>query len=347
LSYLDEKPHRRFNPLTGEWVLVSPHRTKRPWLGKVENTETVNLPPYDPKCYLCPGNERAGGHKNPDYTETFVFVNDFSALLPEGGEEELFTDDSEFFRSEPVKGECRVICFSPRHDLTLSKMSLEAIKKVVDVWQEQLAELGEKYRWVQIFENRGEIMGASNPHPHGQIWASSFLPSEPRKENEQQRIFRETHGKVFLLSYLEEELAREERIVIEEEHWVVLVPFWAVWPFETMLLPKRHIRQLTETTEREKKNLARTLKKLLTKYDNLFETSFPYTMGWHGAPFDGNANEHWQLHAHFYPPLLRSATIRKFMVGYEMLAEPQRDITPEKAAERLKKLSEIHYSERK
>ena len=346
MKILNEKPHRRFNPLKGEWVLVSPQRTDRPWLGKVEEVPLGNLPAYDPKCYLCPGNERAGGVRNPDYKGTFVFTNDFSALMPETLDNQGLESGSEFFRFEPVEGECRVVCFSPRHDLTLAKMEIPAIRKVVNVWCEQLEELGRKYRWVQIFENRGEIMGASNPHPHGQIWASSSLPNEPYKENENQKKYFETQGEVLLVSYLKKELEMNERIVAENEEWVAIVPYWAIWPYETMLLPKRHVKRMTDLTESEKENLAKILKRLLVKYDNLFETSFPYTMGWHGAPFDEEENEHWQLHAHFYPPLLRSASVRKFMVGYEMLAEAQRDITPEEAAERLRNLSEVHYTKR-
>ncbi len=344
-EYLKEKPHRRFNPLKGEWILVSPHRTKRPWLGQTEKTPAKKLPEYDPKCYLCPGNIRANGERNPNYKSTFVFKNDFSALLPEDFPEGV-ENRNELFCSEQVKGECRVICYSPRHDLTLARMSLETIESVVELWQQQISELGEKYKWVQVFENRGEIMGASNPHPHGQIWASSFIPTEIKKENEAQKNYFLKTGFPLLLDYLNEELQRKERIVVEEEDWLALVPFWAVWPYETMLLPKRHVKQFTELTTKERKNLALLLKKLLVKYDNLFETSFPYTMGWHGAPFNKEGNKHWQLHAHFYPPLLRSATIKKFMVGYEMLAEAQRDITAEQAAEKLRSLSETHYLER-
>lgn len=341
---LHEEPHRRLNLLTGEWVLVSPHRTKRPWQGKQEISSKELLPPYDSKCYLCPGNERAGGKINPKYDSTFVFTNDFSALMPDVDSEIVNENNHDsLFQVESVKGECRVICFSPHHNLTLAQMDVTSIRTVIDVWNEQIKELGDKYKWVQVFENRGEIMGSSNPHPHGQIWASNYLPNELTKENLKQKKYYDEKGKVLLVQYLQEELEIRKRVVVENEHWVALVPFWAVWPYETMLLPKRHVKQITELTKEEKNSLSEILKIHLTKYDNLFNTSFPYTMGWHGAPFDGKENLHWQLHAHFYPPLLRSATIKKFMVGYEMLSEAQRDITAEQAAEKLKSLSEIHF----
>ncbi|MEN8193557.1 MAG: UDP-glucose--hexose-1-phosphate uridylyltransferase [Bacteroidota bacterium] len=339
---LVDKPHRRLNPLTGEWVLVSPHRTKRPWQGKVEKTETKKRPTFDPGCYLCPGNDRAGGVKNPKYESTFVFRNDFSALLPDV---EISSEiESDLFQTENIAGECRVICFSPRHDLTLAEMDISSIRTVIDVWEEQYNDLGTKYKWVQLFENRGEIMGSSNPHPHGQVWASTSLPNEAMKEDMNQRTYYEKNDKVLLLDYLEKEMDNKERVVLENEDWAVVVPFWAVWPFETMLLPKKHFKSLAELSDKEKKSLAQILKEHLVKYDNLFLTSFPYTMGWHGAPTNGENNDHWQLHAHFYPPLLRSATVKKFMVGYEMLAEAQRDITAEQAANSLRELSEIHYS---
>ncbi len=334
-------PHRRFNPLTGDWILVSPQRTERPWQGRRESDPSGQRPSYDPGCYLCPGNARAGGAVNPQYTETFVFANDVAAILPEGPAQPA--DASPLFCAQPIRGTCRVICFSPRHDLTLPRMSEQAIRGVVDVWAAQAGELGARYTWVQVFENKGPIMGCSNPHPHGQVWASDCLPNEPAKEDRQQAAYWREHQAPLLCDYLQEELDRAERIVVEDAHWVVLVPFWATWPFETLLLPRRHVLQLPDLTASERVSLARTLKRLLTKYDNLFETSFPYSMGWHGAPRGDNA--HWQLHAHFYPPLLRSATVKKFMVGYEMLAEAQRDLTPEQAAERLRGLSERHYLE--
>ena len=341
----NNKPHRRRNILTNQWVLVSPHRTKRPWLGKTEKPSDNNKPEYDAECYLCPGNKRANGKVNPIYTETFVFVNDFSALLPSEDIEQNINDN--LFQSEEVAGECRVICYSPKHNLTLARMSVPIIQNVIDTWQTQVAELGEKYKWVQIFENRGEIMGSSNPHPHGQVWASSFLPNEIVRENVNQKKYFEKNKNLLLIDYLNDELRINKRIVVENKDWVVVVPYWAVWPYETLLLPKRKVQSLTDLSESEKENLAKILKLLLVKYDNLFSTSFPYTFGWHGAPTENNDYSHWQLHAHFYPPLLRSATVKKFMVGYEMLAEAQRDITAEAAAEILKGVSDIHYKERK
>ncbi len=341
---LFNNPHRRFNPLTGDWILVSPQRTQRPWQGQQEAPPQDNRPQHDSNCYLCPGNERAGGHKNPQYKDTFVFTNDFAALLPDIPT--LSGERDDLFKAESVQGTSRVICFSARHDLTLAEMAKEDIKKVIDLWAEQVSELGLKYRWVQIFENRGEIMGASNSHPHGQIWASDALPNEPFKENQNQLAYSEKKHSNLLLDYLGKEIEEQQRIIIENEHWVVLTPFWAVWPYETMLLPKRHILRLPDISANEREALADILKGILVRYDNLFQVSFPYTMGWHGAPFGGDDVKHWQLHAHFYPPLLRSATVKKFMVGYEMLSEAQRDITAEQAAERLRKLPDIHFRSR-
>ena len=336
-----EHPHRRHNPLTGEWVLVSPHRTKRPWQGQVEKSPPDERPTYDPKCYLCPGNERAGGARNPQYQDTYSFTNDFAALLPEtppAGE------SHSLLRSQDVEGTCRVMCFSPRHDLTLPEMEPEAIQQVIDLWTNQVSELGRTYRWVQVFENKGAVMGSSNPHPHGQIWASDFLPNEPAAENRQQQAYYRENGSPLLLDYAGLESQNGERIVVENEYWLAVVPYWAIWPFEVLLMPRRHVSHLPALTTPEREALARLLKKLLTRYDNLFETSFPYSMGWHGTPL-GNQEPgpHWQLHAHFYPPLLRSATVKKFMVGYEMMAEAQRDLTAEQAAARLKALPDQHY----
>lgn len=340
-----EHSHRRYNPLTGEWILVSPHRTKRPWLGQVEKRAPEVRLQHDPKCYLCPGNARAGGVTTPNYTSIYVFDNDFAALLPQGPQAELGEDS--FFRVQPETGICRVICFSPRHDLTLPEMDLPDICQVVDVWCSQVTELGRRndIAYVQLFENKGEMMGSSNPHPHGQLWASHRVPLLPALEDEHQASYYAEKGSPLLVDYLAREIEAGERVVVENEAWVALTPFWGVWPYELLLLPRRHVTTLPEITDAERNALADALKRLLTKYDNLFETSFPYSMGWHGAPTDGGDYPYWQLHAHFYPPLLRSATVKKFMVGYELLANPQRDITPEQAAARLRELSETHYRE--
>jgi len=337
-----QAPHRRRNPLTGDWVLVSPDRVDRPWQGKIEAAQVEKSPSYDPDCYLCPGNRRAGGAVNPNYVGVYAFDNDFGALVPEGNAKVGL--DHPLLHEDPVQGLCRVLCFSPRHDLSLAVMSLEEIGQVVALWIDQLRELEKKYRWVQIFENRGEIMGCSNPHPHGQLWASSALPNEPAREDSQQRLYRDERNSILLLDYLEHEKNLQTRVIIENEDWAVLVPYWAVWPFETLLIPRRHVRKFADLDLAEQHSLAMILKRMLIRYDNLFSIPFPYTMGWHGAPADSSENSYWQLHAHFYPPLLRSATVRKFMVGYEMLSEPQRDITPEAAAERLRLLTEDHYS---
>ena len=341
------QPHRRYNALTGDWILVSPHRTQRPWQGQQEKNAGDDRPEYDPTCYLCPGNQRAGGASNPVYTEPFVFSNDYSAVLPDGGS--LAFAGNDLFKAPGVQGTCRVICFSPKHNLTLPEMPLEEIRGVVDVWAKETADLGTTYKWVQVFENKGSVMGCSNPHPHGQIWATNSLPNEPAKEDAAQRAYRQKHGSVLLLDYLAMELKQQERIVEQNEHWVAMVPFWAVWPFETLLMPKRHVLRLPDLTDAERNAQADILKKLLTRYDNLFECSFPYSMGWHGAPTGGTADTdaaHWQLHAHAFPPLLRSASVKKFMVGYEMLAESQRDLTAEQAAERLRAVSGVHYKQK-
>ncbi len=322
-------------------MLVSPHRTTRPWQGKQETAQTDQRPQHDPQCYLCPGNERAGGHLNPNYSETFVFANDFAALLPEAPQIEQSRDL--LLQTEGVRGECRVFCFSPRHDLTLPQMTVEAIQGVVETWKTQAIELGKQYQWVQIFENKGDLMGCSNPHPHGQIWASDFLPNEVAKEDKNQNAYFEQNQSPLLLDYVRLEQEKKERIVAENEHWLVVVPYWAIWPFETLLLPKRSVRRLPDLTSEESKTLAEILKRFLTLYDNLFEVSFPYSMGWHGAPSFAKDDQHWQLHAHFYPPLLRSAAVKKFMVGYEMLSEAQRDLTAEQAAATLRSLPETHY----
>lgn len=337
-----DHPHRRYNPLLSEYVLVSPHRMKRPWQGKQETLPPEDRPAYDPTCYLCPGNTRANGERNPAYNSTFVFNNDFAALLADAPPAPVETSDS-LLRMQGVRGICRVICFSPRHDLTLPEMAEREIRRVVDVWAEQTTELGGQYAWVQVFENKGEAMGASNPHPHGQVWAQDVLPNNVAREDANQRAYYEARGRPMLLDIIREEVQAGERIIVENADWIALVPFWAMWPFEVLLLPRRHVLRLPDLKDAERISLAQILKQLLTRYDNLFNTSFPYSMGWHGAPFLSGSQDHWQLHAHFYPPLLRSATVRKFMVGYEMMAEAQRDLTPEQAADRLRQLSDVHY----
>ena len=345
-----EHPHRRFNPLTGEWVLVSPHRAKRPWQGQVEATAPEQKESHDPDCFLCPGNTRITGDENPAYKDPYVFPNDFPALLTDtpnasAGEPQK----GDLFKNDTARGEARVICFSPDHSKTLPQLSETEIRKIVDMWGEQVIELGKTYPWVQLFENKGAVMGCSNPHPHGQIWASSFLPNEAHKADKNQLQWLQENGSNLLVDYARQESESGERTVVENEHWIAVVPYWAAWPFETLLLPKRHVLRMPDLTDEERDALASIMKKLTTRYDNLFKTSFPYSMGWHSAPLDvnneGTDYSHWQLHAHFYPPLLRSATVRKFMVGFEMLAEIQRDLTAEQAADRLRDLSEAHYLE--
>jgi UDPglucose--hexose-1-phosphate uridylyltransferase len=339
-----QHPHRRYNALTGDWILVSPHRTQRPWQGKQELAAPDKRPQYDPKCYLCPGNQRAGGVTNPVYSSTYVFTNDFAAMMPIGGASAV--DETGLLRSQSTSGTCRVICFSPRHDLTLPVMPQDAIRGVVEVWVEQTEELGRTYRWVQVFENKGEIMGCSNPHPHGQIWASDFVPNEPSKEDRQQLAYLRQQGSPLLLDYLKIELEQEIRVIVQNQDWVALLPYWATWPYEVLLLPRQPVLRLPDLQDSERASLAAILKRLLTRYDNLFDVSFPYSMGWHGAPYADGEFGHWQLHAHFYPPLLRSASVKKFMVGFEMLGEAQRDLTPEQAAQTLRNQSEIHFTER-
>jgi UDPglucose--hexose-1-phosphate uridylyltransferase len=343
---LKDKPHRRFNPLTREWVLVSPQRTDRPWQGQVEKTPTPAALQYDPKCYLCPGNSRAGGARNPPYTSTFVFENDYAALRPDTPDDSY--SEGGLIVAETEKGICRVLCFSPDHSLTVARMSAPALRHVVDAWAAQYTELGsfDFIRSVQIFENRGEMMGASNPHPHCQIWSNQRLPNEHLKEQNAQSEYRGASRRCLLCDYVAIETAAAERVVCENEFFLAVVPFWAIWPFEMLVISKNHVSALDELDGPARDALAGILNRITVRYDNLFEVSFPYTMGFHQHPTDGAPHPEWHLHAHFYPPLLRSATVRKFMVGYEMLSTPQRDITAESAAARLRELSEVHYLDR-
>ena len=339
----NEHSHIRQNPLTGDYVMVSPHRTKRPWQGKTEDSVTDTRPKYDSTCYLCAGNPRMNGELNPSYSDTYVFQNDFAALQTDVPKGEI--NKGGLLKAESVQGECRVICFSPRHDLTLAEMETFEIRKVVDTWIGEFEDFRTKkeIHYVQIFENKGETMGCSNPHPHGQIWASSNVPVEIQKESIQQKKYFQIHKKTLLEDYIKIELSENERIVIENDSFLVVVPFWATWPFETMIIPKRPMIFISEMEENEKDDLADIIRRLTTRYDNLFKTSFPYSAGIHQAPINVESVEGWHWHIHFYPPLLRSATVKKFMVGYELLANPQRDITPERAAQQLRELSEIHY----
>jgi len=332
----NQDPHRRLNVLTGEWVLVSPHRTQRPWQGQVEKPAPEMQPEFDPTCYLCPGNPRAGGVRNPQYSSTFVFDNDFAALKPGIRAERFGLDDLLVAESEP--GTCRVVCFSPKHNLTIAGMDLADLRQVVDTWVDQYRSLGSdpNIGYVQIFENRGPMMGASNPHPHCQIWASHTVPNEPSREQASLVAWRERKNTCLLCEYASLEELEGKRTVDSNRHFLSVVPFWAVWPFEIMIVARRHMASIDQLTGEERDALADILKRATARYDRLFEASFPYSMGFHQKPTDGAAHDEWHLHLHFYPPLLRSATVRKFLVGYEMLATPQRDITPESAAERLR-----------
>lgn len=338
-----ERPHRRLNLLTGEWVLVSPHRAKRPWLGQVEKSTEESLPSYDPTCYLCPGNRRSTGLINPPYTSTFVFDNDFPALLPPGGE--LEAGQGGLFVAEPEVGSCRVVCFSPRHDLTLPELSPAEVEAVIRTWTAETIDLGsrEGIHYVQVFENKGAMMGCSNPHPHSQIWSSGKIPNQPAIELANMAAYHHQHGTCLLCDYLSAERQAGERVVVENEHFTALVPFWAVWPFEVLLMANHHCGSLSDLSPQEVSGLAAVMREVTARYDNLFEISFPYSMGFHQTPTDGQTYPGHHLHAHYYPPLLRSATVRKFMVGFEMLGMPQRDLTPETAAQRLRSVSSLHY----
>ena len=340
---LTDHPHRRYNPLLDEWILVSPQRAKRPWQGQNEAISDEKKPEYDETCYLCPGNHRITGGTNPNYESCYVFDNDFPALLKDEVASDLAQED--LFKINPERGINRVICFSPKHNVTLAEMQVPEIENVVRVWKEQYLELGaiSYINHVQIFENKGSVMGCSNPHPHGQIWAQSSLPSQVKRTQDNLLKYFQKNGKSLLKDYLESELQKKERIIAENEHFVLLVPFWATWPYETMIISKRHFSSIAEITEEEIKSYAEMIQIITVKYDNLFKTSFPYSAGIHQAPTDGLDHEEWHFHMHFYPPLLRSATVKKFMVGYELLAEAQRDLTAEQSAEILRNLSIQHY----
>ncbi|MEO0571884.1 MAG: UDP-glucose--hexose-1-phosphate uridylyltransferase [Bacteroidota bacterium] len=339
---LNEHPHRRYNILTGEWVLVSPHRTKRPWQGKQEAVVHEKKPSYDENCYLCPGNTRANGKTNPNYTSTYSFTNDFSALLNNSPRE--IVEDG-LLKAQGETGICKVICFSPDHSLTLPLMEINAIEDVIALWQKEYKTLGalEDINHVQIFENKGDVMGCSNPHPHGQIWSQASIPEEVVKKTAYQKKYWTKHKRSLLGDYLEQEVLKAERVLFEDDYFVALVPYWAVWPYEVMIVPKKHLNHIGKLRIVERTSFAQMIKQVTIRYDNLFETSFPYSMGIHQAPTDGDHHEAWHFHMSFYPPLLRSATVKKFMVGYEMFANPQRDITAEQATERLRGLSSTHY----
>lgn len=335
----NEHTHRRLNILTGEWILVSPHRMKRPWQGKLETLPREDRPEYDAKCYLCPTNERANNAGvNPDYPNTFVFENDFGAIvadIPAGTQ-----TDSDLLIAQSERGICKVICYSPKHNLTMGKMSETELLAVVNLWADEYEKIGKEdfINYVQIFENKGSIMGCSNPHPHGQIWAQEHLPTEIVKECRKQEEYYDKHGHTLLTDYLALELRNDKRVICENDSFAVVVPFWAVWPYETLLISKRPVSNILEMNEQERADLGRILQKITATYDKVFKCSFPYSMGLHQAPTDGLSHPEWHFHIHFYPPLLRSATVKKFMVGYEMMAEPQRDISAERVADTLKNL---------
>ncbi|MEX0273282.1 MAG: UDP-glucose--hexose-1-phosphate uridylyltransferase [Flavobacteriaceae bacterium] len=332
---LQEVSHKRLNILTGEWVLVSPHRAKRPWQGQEEKPPRGERPVYDPQCYLCPGNERANGVGNPNYTDVFVFGNDFAALQQNSDGDPLHEG---LLHAQVERGLCKVVCFSPDHSKSLAQMSVSDIAKVVGLWKREYLELGalDFINYVQIFENKGAVMGCSNPHPHGQIWSQSSLPNEVLKKDVCQRKFYSENGISLLGTYLRQEIVKQERIIYENEEFVVLVPFWAIWPFETMVVPKKHLKNIAGLSQKGEMLFAEAILAITKAYDRLFDCSFPYSSGIHQAPTDGKDNDHWHWHTGFYPPLLRSATVKKFIVGYEMFGSPQRDITAEQAAQRIK-----------
>lgn len=340
---LNETPHRRYNILTGEWILVSPHRTKRPWQGKTEKSATEIQPEFDASCYLCPGTTRNSGEKNPDYKEPYSFINDYPSLFPDTPEESY---KNGLLKAETESGICKVVCFSPNHSLTLPVMEVEEIRKIVQLWKQEYEELGgtPNINYVQIFENKGDMMGCSNSHPHGQIWSQRSIPTEIQKKSKHFRDYWEQHKRSLLQDYLEQEMELDERILEKNDHFVALIPYWAVWPYEAMIIPRKHYAHIGLLNKEEELAFAEIIKKLTIKYDNLFETSFPYSSGIHQQPTDGAEYPEWHFHMSFYPPLLRSATIKKFMVGYEMFAGPQRDITSEQAAATLRDLSGVHYS---
>ncbi len=334
---LQDYSHKRYNILTGEWVLVSPHRAKRPWQGQNEEISAEKRPSYDENCYLCPTNTRINGEINPDYKDVFIFTNDFAALQKDSPAFEV-NDGLLIAKSET--GICKVICFSPDHSKSLAEMEVEEIKKVLNAWQKEYAELGKNamINYVQIFENKGAVMGCSNPHPHGQIWSQSSLPNEVYKKDIHQKLYYSKKKRSLLGDYVLQELEAKERVIYENNNFVALTPFWAVWPFEVMIVPKKAKKNIIELSYVEVKNYAEIISVITKAYDKLFNVSFPYSSGIHQAPTNGAENEHWHFHMSFYPPLLRSATVKKFMVGYEMFGSPQRDITAEIAAKRLRDL---------
>lgn len=346
---LNHHSHKRYNPLTDSYVLCSPHRANRPWLGQVE--EAKRPPPilHDPKCYLCPRNQRISSDMNPDYENTFVFDNDFPAVQMDSPDQDFTPESksrmaSQLLRIKGVRGICRVICFSPNHSLTMAEMSIKEIEIVIETWIDEMNKIKNQLNYVQLFENKGAVMGCSNPHPHGQLWATQEIPDEPDKEFKSMKAYQKKNGSCLLCDYADLELSDKSRLVFQNDSFVCVVPFWAIWPFETLVLAKNHTNILLNFSDKQKLDLAETLSVITTKYDNLFKCSFPYSMGIHQAPFQGEYVNQSHFHVHFYPPLLRSATVKKFLVGYEMLGEPQRDITAEQAAERLRNLPTIHYT---